>query len=289
LSRFGFSAEVEGFRGADLHFGGEFVGGDPGFEAGVSGMRIEVVAIEGLEEFETGGFSGCGDLRGGGRGFEIGDGDRIVGADDDSLMGGGKEGGGEIAGVVVGESTRVGEDDESGEIVAEVAEGIGDPGTDGGKAGSDETGVLHVAGGAVDIGLAGHRHEKGEVIDAFGGVRKDARHPATGLAVLFELEGGLHHVADGTGDGDLDTEIDFFAVAFGKFGFVVEGIHLAGAAVHEELNDPFDFGGMMQTAVEFGFGEVGTEAIVCKKLGEGDAAESACGFREETTSIERAQ
>ena len=39
-------------------------------------------------------------------------------------------------------------------------------------------------------------------------------------------------------------------VESGEFGLVVECIHGAGAAVHEELDDTFYFGRVMESAIE---------------------------------------
>jgi hypothetical protein len=59
-------------------------------------------------------------------------------------------------------------------------------------------------------------------------------------------------------------------VESGEFGLVVECIHGAGAAVHEELDDTFYFGGVMESAIEI-WRRFATR-VLGKQVGERDAS-----------------
>src|SRR5207253_2368916 len=92
---------------------------------------------------------------------------------------------------------------------------------------------------------------KRNVIDTTCDIRKNGAYPASALAVLFEFEGAFHHVARHAGRGfEMFTRIEHLTVPFFEFRFVIERVHLARAAIHEELNDPFNFGWVMQTTIE---------------------------------------
>jgi hypothetical protein len=72
-------------------------------------------------------------------------------------------------------------------------------------------------------------------------------------------------------------------VPFGEFRLVVEGVHLAGAAVHEELDDAAGLGGVVEAAVEFGprIGGVGQQLMHAEQVGERDAAQTAAAAPKE--------
>ena len=72
---------------------------------------------------------------------------------------------------------------------------------------------------------------------------EDAADPTAALAILFEGKGTLHHRAGNTGLAfRFILGAQQFTMPAGQFRFVVEGIHRAGPAIHEQLNDPPDFG-----------------------------------------------
>jgi len=103
-------------------------------------------------------------------------------------------------------------------------------------------------------------------------VREDAADPAAGLTVLFEFEGTLHDGAGNAGGGfDAGARIKLLAVEFGEEGFGVEGIALADAAVHEELDDALGFGSVVEVIAEEAV-SIGEEAILTEEMGESDAA-----------------
>ena len=149
-----------------------------------------------------------------------------------------------------------------------------------GKPGQHEAGVHHVARRAVDVRLRRHRHQERHAIDLRRQVREDRRDPAAALPVLLERERRLHQVAGRAGDalGLLaGAGVERLAVPLLQFRLVVERVRLADAAVHEQLNDALDLGGVVQAAVELGrgFGRAGKFAGLGEQLREGEAAEPA--------------
>ncbi len=90
--------------------------------------------------------------------------------------------------------------------------------------------------------------------------------------MLFEFEGTLHDGARHAGGGfDAGARIKLLAVEFGEEGFGIEGIALADAAVHEELDDALGFGSMVEVIADEAV-SVGEEAALAEEVGEGDAA-----------------
>ena len=79
--------------------------------------------------------------------------------------------------------------------------------------------------------------------------------PAPALPVLLERERRLHQVAGRAGDAFgllAGAGVERLAVPLVEFRLVVERVHLADAAVHEQLHDALDLRGVMQPAVELG-------------------------------------
>src|SRR5206468_5797155 len=90
-----------------------------------------------------------------------------------------------------------------------------------------------------NVGLRYHRHQEGQVVHTSGEIRQQTAYPATTLAMLLELEGRLEDLtrfAGGRLDPFAGPWVELLSVALQQFGFVIEQIHLARAAVHEELN-----------------------------------------------------
>lgn len=103
----------------------------------------------------------------------------------------------------------------------------------------------------MDVCLCSHGHEEGHVIDVFRLLGKDRGNPLTGLAVLLEFKRAFENRSrfSGKAFGGI-IRAGFLPVEPSEFGLKVEGVHGAGSAVHEELDDTFDFGGMMESAIE---------------------------------------
>ena len=240
-----------------LHACREFITRDAGIEARVAGPLRRVLAVDVAEQLQRIRIGlGRHEVRLRGR-AQVRDRRRARGVQNRALMQHGKEARREVPLLVVRQSSHVRQHHERRQILAEPAEPVREPRPHAREAGEDEPGVHHVTGRTVDVRLRRHRHEERHAIDLRGEVRKDAAHPAARLPVLFERERALHEVAGRAGDafGLLgSTGVERLAVSFFQFGFEVEGVLLADAAVHEQLDDALDFGGVVQSAVEGGIG-----------------------------------
>lgn len=98
---------------------------------------------------------------------------------------------------------------------------------------------------------------KCDVIDALSGVRKEIGNVFATLPILLELPLGSDDTAlvffATTAEG---FDGDGFAIERIELGLVIEGIHVARAAIHEEENDRLRLGGQLGNA----WGErIGTE------------------------------
>jgi hypothetical protein len=86
-----------------------------------------------------------------------------------------------------------------------------------------------------------HRADESDVIDLAGQVRHGIGHPHAALAMLSELERAAHQCAGATRvldfAGDL-AEVRV-AVVLVEHRLRIEQVHLAGAAVHEQMDDRF--------------------------------------------------
>ena len=127
---------------------------------------------------------------------------------------------------------------EAGEVLVDAAEPVVDPRTQTGAAGQDLAGVHLEHGRAVDRRVGRHRVQEGDVVDAGGQVREQVADVLAGLAVLLELplrpdDPALVLLAASAERLDGDR----LAVELVELGLVVEGVDLAGTAVHEEEDD----------------------------------------------------
>lgn len=137
-------------------------------------------------------------------------------------------------------------------------------------------GVHHQHCGAVDRRVGRHGVNEGDVVHVPGKVRKKGGDCFAALSVLLEGPFGADDAAlffvAAASEG---FYVNGFAVQRVQFGFVVEGVHVAGASVHEKEDDVFGFAGEMrlfwlQRAFPRGF------AVGGKKL----AAEEAVFFQQ---------
>ena len=122
------------------------------------------------------------------------------------------------------------------------------------------------------VQMPGHAADEAEVVDDFGGVGEHLRDVHAALAIFLEFEGGGEEGVDVIGLVDFDAAGEGFAGHFVKEGLGIEEIHLAGAAVLDELDDGFGLGGEMDGAgvqIRIDGGRGGLE-----EAGEGDAAEA---------------
>ena len=128
----------------------------------------------------------------------------------------------------------------------------------------------------VRLGL--HRHEERHAVDMLRQMRQLIADPAATLSVLMHFERRLEDIAGGARgrfDPFIRAGIKLLTRPAVQFGLVVEQVHLTRAAVHEQLNDAPHFGGMMQTAIEFGTWHFGQRARPAKQISQRDSPETA--------------
>ena len=99
--------------------------------------------------------------------------------------------------------------------------------------------------------------------------------------MLPERERALHEVAGHAGGSlDMAARIERLAVPALQLGLVVEGVHLADAAVHEELDHTANLGSMVQPAVQLGRRtdrpeiEPGEQPLLAQQMRQGDATQA---------------
>jgi len=97
----GFAGDIEHFRRAGLHLGGQLIGSNAGLQSRVPGVLGQVLAIELLEKTQAVRFAGGSNILGGGRGKEGGYGRGGGGPDDRARVGLRQKSGGKIADLVV--------------------------------------------------------------------------------------------------------------------------------------------------------------------------------------------
>src|SRR5262249_55948360 len=98
------------------------------------------------------------------------------------------------------------------------------------------TASVHLqAAGSMGGGVGVQRFDNAEIVSELGCVRKETADLQSASAMLAELERGLHQVADRSAVGT-NRRITLVrrTVVFRKHRLVVEGIHVAGRAVHEK-------------------------------------------------------
>ena len=183
LGGLGFTGEVEGFLGGGLHAGGEFVAGDPGLQIGFAGMGCEVFAVEAGQEVEVLLLQGALEV---GRRVEVEDAG-FGGAHHGALKERGHEPVGPVADAIDGMSSGVGEDNVGREILAFVAEAVGEPGTEGGAARLGAPGVHEPDRRLVPVDVGVHRTDDGDVVHDAGEMGKQFGDGNAGLTMALEL------------------------------------------------------------------------------------------------------
>ena len=59
-----------------------------------------------------------------------------------------------------------------------------------------------------------------------------------------------------------------------KFGAIVERVHVAGATVHEQLDNAAHLGGVMHAAIEFGTRRFSGEPLAHEQIAEGESRQA---------------
>src|SRR5207342_199854 len=78
--------------------------------------------------------------------------------------------------------------------------------------------------------------------------------------------------------------IELLAVTFDELRLIVEQVALAGAAIHEKLNDSLDASAVMQAAVEFRLWRIGQEIFSAEQRRHRDAAQAGCEIRKQSAT-----
>ena len=149
-------------------------------------------------------------------------------------------------------ASRILNDDITRHVLIEAPEAVLNPGPDRRASRKLAPGVDVVGGGAVVLIVRLDPVNEGQIIDVVGQMGEKLGEVATGLSVALKLK-----LAADTHVGKTQTALEFpmdirgfregFAVEFPQSRSVLEGIHLAHAALHEEENALFCFSGKMRS------------------------------------------
>ena len=197
--------------------------------------------------------------------------------------------------LVVGEATRVGENDKLGEVVDEPPQAIRHPGAQTREAGEHEPGVHHVARRSMDVRRRLHRHQERHPVDALCLTGKHAAHPSPRLAMLGKREWALQDVAGRAREAfRLFLRPERLAMVFLQGRLEIKRVDRARAAVHEQLDDAADLRRMMEAAERPGWiGDcftVGSSPLLpssplpCQKMRKRHRPEATAGSSEEITA-----
>ena len=267
-----FAIEVEEAGGRELHARRQLIRFAHRVDDQVGGVQFPLPGEQALQQVQR--------LGGGGAGFQVANRlprERCAGpAQGGSLHGGRQEAAAIVAGPAV--AGRGGDGHKAGQVVALAAQAILHPGTHAGSYLRGGAGVQKQGCGTVRHPLGVHGMDEAQVIHAPVEVGEQFRAPVAALAVAVELPQRLHHAvvtAAGPGVGQHPgiVERKHLAVIGGEAGLVVEAVHLADAALHEDKDDPLGPGGMVRSE-RAGSGPAsqtregqGTEAAACRAQG----------------------
>src|SRR5262249_43076181 len=124
-------------------------------------------------------------------------------------------------------------------------------------------------------------------------LRKDAADPSAAFTILAKRKRTFHQVARGARRClEMRSRLKRLAIAAIELGLVVERVHLAHAAVHEQLNDATHLRRMMQPPVERGASASARidhvtcceQSVTRQKLGQSNTAQAPAGMPQELTS-----
>jgi len=160
------------------------------------------------------------------------------GAKRDALVDGREKARGPVDGSASRQLARIGQNDESGQVVVFGSQAEAEPGAHAGEPIALKAGVHLEGSGSVVGALRDHRVDKGNIVDPLGEVGQEVADPFAGLSVLTEGPGTFHEIA-GLAEKRIHLTLagHRFAVAADEFGLVVEGVDVADAACAEDLDD----------------------------------------------------
>ncbi len=179
----------------------------------------------------------------------------------------------------------VGQHDVGRQILVDVSQAIVDPRAHRGEPGPIESGGLQQRCLAVDAGLALEVVDERHFVDHFAQrgdhVAEHLARVAVGLEIPDRPQPGPQPVLKSL---DMLAEIGGLAVVLDQRGFEIEQVDVAGCPRHEELNDPFGLGWMMQHTRGTGRGQ---QLCVGQHAGQGNAPQSATATEEKLSPRDR--
>ena len=121
------------------------------------------------------------------------------------------------------------------QVLVDGAEAVVDPRSQAGRTAEHLARIHHQHRRAMQRRVRGHRVQEGDVVDAGRHVREEVGDPLAALSVLLEVPLGPddHALALGTATTP-GLDFDGLAIQRVELRLVVEGIDLAGSAVHEQ-------------------------------------------------------
>src|SRR5262249_21745294 len=127
------------------------------------------------------------------------------------------------------------------QILAFASETVSDPGTENGMAGDHEATLNQVNSGFVrDVGSI-ERANEGDIVNMPGNIRQSVRNPHAALSVSRKFEGTAHEGACVFHILDLSRDLIEISLAVMRIQrrLRIKKIHLARAAIHEEVDHRF--------------------------------------------------
>ena len=168
VGRAGLAREVADLRGAELHPGGQLVGGDPRRELGVAGVAPQVVVVQ--QRGGSRGPRGRRARRQAGGAVEVGD--RAVGVERGPLADGRQEPARPVRRPLLRAAARVGDRDERGQVLVRRPERVRRPGAEAGEAlGGEPRAHEHLAR-PVRVRLRRHRVDEAHLVGQLRQVRE---------------------------------------------------------------------------------------------------------------------
>ena len=211
---------------------------------------VGVLSVQQTQHFPAGRLAGSVDMLRFVRREEITHRSRIGDIDHRPLMPRRQKTGGEIAEIVVGQPLRVRQHDELRKVLIDPAKRITNPSPHARKARQREPCCLHVAAQTVHVRRRVHRHEERQVVHHGCHVRQHLADPAAALAMPPKRERTLQHLESWRVGHRLDqaaiARVKLLPVQGSQLRLVVESVHLADSAVHEQLNHPLGLGNVIQ-------------------------------------------
>ena len=140
-----------------------------------------------------------------------------------------------------GQPLRIVQHDVGGQVLIDRAQAIRHPRAERRASRQSAAGLHQIDRRLMIEVLAVHGPDERHIVADRAQLRHQLRHLHAGLAVALELERRGHHHADLAGELDLaeDVAARRFPRVFLERGLGVEQIHLAGSAIHEQVDDRF--------------------------------------------------